>query len=93
MSNNLPTAVVPLNYTNSNNPTRHPTNLANRTAHLGIFFGKEAIGEALGTHLPTRVKKNENSDYGRFLILIWQTFLGLTLLNPSFVQIARTYGD
>lgn len=93
MSNNLPTAVVPFTYTNSANPTRHPTGLANRTCYLGIFFGKESLGEALGTHLPTRVKKNENSDYGRFLILVWQTFMGLTLLNPSFVTVARTAGD
>lgn len=93
MSNNLPKAIVPLTYTNSSNPSLHPTGLANRTAHLGIFFGKESVGEALGTHLPTRVKKNENSDYGRFLILIWQCFMGLELLNPSFVTVSRTFGD
>lgn len=93
MSNNLPTAIVNLNYTASTDATRHPTGARNRTAHLGLFFGKEAIGEALGTDLPTRVKKNENSDYGRFLILIWQTFWGLALLNPSFVTVARTYAE
>jgi hypothetical protein len=93
MSNNLPTAVVNLNYTASTNPTRHPTGAANRTAYLGVFIGKEAVGEAMGTDMPTRVKKNENSDYGRFLILIWQTFWGLQLLNPSFVTVARTYAD
>lgn len=93
MSNNLPKGLVNLNYTTSNNPTRHPTGAANREAHLGVFMGKEAIGEAMGTHLPTRVKKNENSDFGRFLILIWQEFSGMSLLNPSFIQVARTYAD
>lgn len=93
MSNNLPTAIVNLNYTSSTNVSRHPTGAANRTAYLGLFFGKEAIGEAQGTELPTRVKKNENSDFGRILILIWQTFWGLQLLNPSFITVARTYAD
>lgn len=65
MSNNMPTAVVPMNYQNSSNPTRHPAGLANRTAYLGIFMGKETVGEALATHMPTRVKKNESSDYGQ----------------------------
>lgn len=91
--NNLPNQIVNLTYTNSSNTTLHPTGAANRIAYLGIAFGKEAIGEAMGTDMPVRVKRNENSDFGRFLILIWQVFFGISLLNPSFVQVCRTYGD
>jgi hypothetical protein len=88
---------VTLNYTASTNPTRHQSGVASRRAYLGFFYGKNAIGEAMGagddTNMPVRIKRNLNDDYQRFLILIWQTFCGYAVLNEDYVQVARTYAD
>lgn len=98
-TNNAFTSRVQLTYTNvpTQQQVNHPTGSALRTAYLGFFFGSNAIGEVFGgapeDGIPVRVKRNLNDDYGRFLILIWQAFFGLALLNPDFVVVARTYGD
>lgn len=98
-TNNAFTSRVSLTYTSvpTQQQVNHPTGSALRTAYLGFFFGSNAIGEVFGgapeDGIPVRVKRNLNDDYGRFLILIWQAFFGLALLNPDFVVVARTYGD
>lgn len=98
-TNNTFTSRVQLTYTNVpvQQQPLHPTGSALRTAYLGFFFGKHSVGEVFGgdpeAGIPVRVKRNMNDDYGRFLILIWQAFFGLGLLNPDFVIVARTYGD
>lgn len=92
-SNNMPTAVVGLNYTSSTDPANHPTGLANREAFPCIFFGQQLIGEALATNEPVRCKVNGNNDYGRFAIMIWQCFGGWELLNPDFGIVAYSYGN
>jgi hypothetical protein len=98
-TNNAFTSRVQLTYTNvpTQQQAMHPTGSALRTAYLGFFFGSNAIGEVFGgapeDGIPVRVKRNMNDDYGRFLILIWQAFFGLALLNPDFSVTARTYGD
>lgn len=93
VSNNIPTSLVSLNYTASTDPVRHPTGLQPREAFPGIFFGANLIGEVQATAEPVRCKVNGNDDYGRFLILIWQVFMGLANINPDFGIVARTYGD
>jgi hypothetical protein len=92
-SNNIPTELVPLNYTTSTNPARHPVGLQNREGFPGIFFGQQLIGEVLATNEPVRCKVNGNDDYGRFAIMIWQAFGGWSLLNPDFGIVARSYGN
>jgi hypothetical protein len=96
-SNNVKREFVTLNYTASSNPAKHPTGSAQREAFLGFFFGKNALGEAMGSgddsSMPVRIKRNFNDDYQRFLILIWQCFAGWALLNEDYVQVARTYAD
>lgn len=95
-SNNLPTSTVNLTYTAlapNQNATLHPTGAANRTGYLGIFFGQQAIGEALGTNMPVTVRLNNNDDYNRFLIAIWAQYGGWKLLNDKFVTVARTFAD
>jgi hypothetical protein len=98
-TNNAFTSRVQLTYTNVSNQQQalHPTGSALRTAYMGWFFGANAIGEVFGgapeDGIPVRIRKNLNDDYQRFLILIWQAFFGLGLLNPDFIVAARTYGD
>lgn len=91
-STNLPYETVSLNYTASTNATAHPTGLAPRVAHLGIFFGEQTTGIAIGGQGPT-VEPGDDSDYNRFLSLIWKMFGQFTLLNEDFVEVARTYAD
>jgi hypothetical protein len=96
-SNNCRREMVNLNYTASSNPVKHPAGMALREGFQGFFFGKNALGEAMGSGddstLPVRIKRNFNDDYQRFLILIWQCFAGFATLNEDYVQVARTYAD
>lgn len=97
VSNNIPLQAVNLNYTASTNPVKHPTGLALRTAYPGFFYGSHAVGEIFGGDpqdgIPVKIKRNMNDDYGRYLIVIWQAFFGLSKLNDDFIVNARTYAD
>jgi hypothetical protein len=96
---NLFTTPVSLTYTSvpTQQQTNHPQGSALRNGYLGFAFGKNVVGECFGgdpeSGIPVRVKKNLNDDYQRFLILIWQAFFGLALLNPDFCTVCRTFGD
>lgn len=95
VSNNIPTQQVNLTYTTSTNTAKHPTGAALRTAYPGFFFGQHAVGEIFGGDpadgIPVKIKRNGNDDYGRYLIVIWQAFMGLEKLNDDFIINARTY--
>lgn len=97
VSNNIPLKKVTLTYTNSVDTTKHPTGTHLRTAYAGYFFGSHAVGEIFGADpqdgIPVKIKRNNNDDYNRFLIVIWQAFLGLSKLNDDFIIAARTYAD
>lgn len=97
VSNNIPVRLVNLNYTVSTDATRHPTGLNLRNAFCGYFFGAHAVGEIFGGDpqdgIPVKIKRNMNDDFGRFLITIWQAFMGLAKLNDDFIIVGRTYGD
>lgn len=96
---NLFTTPVTLTYTAV--PTqlqpKHPTGSAVRNAYLGFAFGRDIIGEVFGgdptTGIPVSVKKSLNDDFNRFLVLIWQAYFGLALLNKDFGTVIRTYAD
>jgi hypothetical protein len=92
-STNLPKARVPLNYTalNAEADAADAVGLADRTAHLGIFFGPGAVGVGVAGTGP-QVLLNTNNDFDRFIIAIWQMFGAWELLNPQFITVARTYG-
>lgn len=95
VTNNMPTQLVDLNYTAigpGNSPTQHPLGMAARKAHLGIFFGPGAIGQGIAGNGP-EVRLNANDDFGRFYQVIWRSLVAYCLLQPSFVEIARTYDD
>jgi len=95
VSNNLPLKSVELNYTATTDGSA--TGLQMRTAYPGYFFGAHAVGEIFGGDpmdgIPVKVKRNMNDDYGRFLIVIWQAFMGLTKLNDDFIIVGRTYAN
>lgn len=94
-SNNIPTKQVQLTYTASTDPNE-ATGAALRTAYTGMAFGKHAIGEIFGGSpdlgVPVQILPNDNSDYRRFLIVIWQAFMDVKRLNDDFVIEARSYG-
>lgn len=93
VSNNIPTKQVPLNYTATTDGSA--TGFQLRTAYPGYFFGRHAVGEIYGgdptTEIPVQIQRNQNSDFNRFLIVIWQAFMGLSRLNDDFVIVGRTY--
>lgn len=92
---NMPTERVSLTYTAlkpGQSPANHPTGTAIRTAHVGIFFGTQAIGVAVGGAGP-EVLLNNNDDFNRFVIAIWRMFGDFVLLNEDFITVARSYGD
>ncbi len=97
ISNNIPVSLVPLTYTNSTDTTKHPAGTALRNAYPGYFFGAHSVGEIFGGDpadgIPVKIKRNNNDDYNRYLIVIWQAFMGLSKLNDDFIIVGRTYAD
>jgi hypothetical protein len=95
ISNNIPLKQVTLNYTTTTDGSATGSQL--RTAYPGYFFGAHAVGEIFGGDpadgVPVKVKRNLNDDYGRYLIVIWQAFMGLTKLNDDFIIVGRTYAN
>ena len=92
-TNNLPTATVSLNYSSASaDYPNAATGQNNRTGYLGIFFGQQVIGEGVWSPGP-QVVLNENTDFKRFVQLIWQYRAGWATLNDNFVTVGRTYED
>lgn len=86
-SNNLPTELIKIGFADVNGGTVGPL-----TAHIGIFFGPQAVGMAVGGNGPS-VLVNQNDDFGRFIIVIWSLYAGWEVLNQDFITIARTFAD
>jgi hypothetical protein len=53
-------------------------------ASQGYFFGPQAIGVGIGGP-NAQVLINNNDDFSRFIILIWQLYAGFEILNKDFV--------
>jgi hypothetical protein len=62
---------------------------ANRSTPAGLFFGPQAIGVGIGGP-NAQVLINNNDDFSRFIILIWQLYAGFANLNKDFVTTAFT---
>ena len=62
---------------------------ATRTTHAGLFFGPQAVGVGIGGP-NAQVLINNNDDFSRFIILIWQLYAGFANLNKDFVTCAFT---
>ena len=60
-----------------------------RTTPAGLFFGPQAIGVGIGGP-NAQVLINNNDDFSRFIILIWQLYAGFANLNKDFITTAFT---
>ena len=56
----------------------------------GYFFGPQAVGVGIGGP-NAQVLINNNDDFSRFIILIWQLYAGFDILNKDFVTTAYSY--
>ena len=56
----------------------------------GYFFGPQAIGVGIGGP-NAQVLINNNDDFSRFIILIWQLYAGFEILNKDFVTTAYSF--
>lgn len=96
VSNSYRTRQVQLTYNAVSDGSGETVGTSFRTAFCGVYFGKHSVGEVFGgdpiNEIPVQILRNQNSDYNRFLIVIWQAFMGLARLNDDFVIEARSYG-
>ena len=63
-----------------------------KTTPAGLFFGPQAIGVGIGGP-NAQVLINNNDDFSRFIILIWQLYAGFANLNKDFITVAFTVSD
>ena len=63
--------------------------VAGRSTPAGLFFGPQAVGVGIGGP-NAQVLINNNDDFSRFIILIWQLYAGFANLNKDFVTAAFT---
>jgi hypothetical protein len=66
--------------------------VAGRTTPAGLFFGPQAVGVGIGGP-NAQVLINNNDDFSRFIILIWQLYAGFANLNKDFVTTAFTISE
>jgi hypothetical protein len=59
------------------------------TTPPALFFGPQAVGVGIGGP-NAQVLINNNDDFSRFIILIWQLYAGFANLNKDFVTAAFT---
>lgn len=85
-------------YESTNFPTKNVTTAfngvsgtyASQEVAQGYFFGPQAIGVGIGGP-NAQVLINNNDDFSRFIILIWQLYAGFEALNKDFVTTAFSY--
>jgi len=82
-STNFPTKTIAASFTDSPSYT-------NQEAAQGFFFGPQAIGVGVGGP-NAQVLINNNDDFSRFIILIWQLYAGFEILNKDFVTNAYSF--
>jgi hypothetical protein len=56
----------------------------------GFFFGPQAVGVGIGGP-NAQVLINNNDDFSRFIILIWQLYAGFEILNKDFITTAYSF--
>jgi len=56
----------------------------------GYFFGPQSVGVGIGGP-NAQVLINNNDDFSRFIILIWQLYAGFEILNKDFVTTAFSF--
>jgi hypothetical protein len=84
-STNFPTKSVSANFDVGGSGTYTSQEVAQ-----GYFFGPQAIGVGIGGP-NAQVLINNNDDFSRFIILIWQLYAGFEILNKDFVTTAFSF--
>ena len=84
-STNFPTKSVSTTFDSSGTNT-----FSNQEVAQGYFFGPQAVGVGIGGP-NAQVLINNNDDFSRFIILIWQLYAGFEILNKDFVTTAFSY--
>jgi hypothetical protein len=82
-STNFPSKTVQASFTDS------PSYSAQEVAQ-GFFFGPQAVGVGIGGP-NAQVLINNNDDFSRFIILIWQLYAGFEVLNKDFITTAYSF--
>jgi hypothetical protein len=82
-STNFPTKTVSASFTDT-------PSYSNQEVAQGYFFGPQAIGVGIGGP-NAQVLINNNDDFSRFIILIWQLYAGFEILNKDFVTTAFSF--
>jgi hypothetical protein len=81
-STNFPTKSITVDINDGDGSVSHDTPPA-------LFFGPQAVGVGIGGP-NAQVLINNNDDFSRFIILIWQLYAGFANLNKDFVTCAFT---
>ena len=81
-STNFPSKSVTATFDNSS--------YASQEVAQGFFFGPQAIGVGIGGP-NAQVLINNNDDFSRFIILIWQLYAGFESLNKDFVTTSFSF--
>jgi hypothetical protein len=63
---------------------------ASKEVAQGYFFGPQSVGVGIGGP-NAQVLINNNDDFSRFIILIWQLYAGFEILNKDFVTTAFSF--
>ena len=82
---NMPSKSITVNINDGGGAISHDTPPA-------VFFGPQAIGVGVGGP-NAQVLINNNDDFSRFIILIWQLYAGFANLNKDFITVAFTVSD
>jgi hypothetical protein len=82
-STNFPTKSVSASFDNG-------SSYSAQEVAQGYFFGPQAIGVGIGGP-NAQVLINNNDDFSRFIILIWQLYAGFEILNKDFVTTAFSF--
>jgi hypothetical protein len=84
-------------YESTNFPNKNVTadftdgdNYSSQEVAQGFFFGPQSIGVGIGGP-NAQVLINNNDDFSRFIILIWQLYAGFEILNKDFVTTAYSF--
>jgi hypothetical protein len=83
-STNFPTKNVSSSFAGSGG------SYSNREVAQGYFFGPQSVGVGIGGP-NAQVLINNNDDFSRFIILIWQLYAGFEILNKDFVTTAFSF--
>jgi hypothetical protein len=81
-STNFPSKTITVNIGDGNGAV-------SKTTPARLFFGPQAISVGIGGP-NAQVLINNNDDFSRFIILIWQLYAGFANLNKDFITTAFT---